>query len=205
MRPLVLVVVLCIAGQVWASQRAVTSNGREVILHDDGTWRYAETEPSSEAAQGDLGGCADWITVDEDTVTGEVMIAGVAPIVVSDDGGKTGFTINLTRSLAVEGGITLIITVAAASPVTVKGDGISIFFTDGTRLQLANDQILNFKAQSTVHFESVFGKESILRQLAEKRIGTMRVWAGDSCVQRDLSPEKAAWFQNVIRCLIEYK
>lgn len=176
-----------------------------MILRDDGAWQYAEAESPSQDHQGDLDECANWITVEKDTVTSTIMVAGSAPIVVSDDGGETGFTINLMRSSPPESSITLSIAVVGGGAVVTKGDGICFFFTDGTHFELANQESFNFKGRMAMHLGGAFGMESALRQLAEKRIGMMGEWTGESYHQRDLTPEMAASFRNMMRCLAEYK
>jgi hypothetical protein len=81
-----LTILLIFTSQVFGQVKTINKDGKAIILNDDGTWRYddsnSETIPSLD--------CSDLITTYLDKVTGFTGRASKEPIIVSKDL-KNGF------------------------------------------------------------------------------------------------------------------
>lgn len=180
------------------TQKATTENGKKVILNTDGTWKYADTVKTVQTNL-DPNDCSNWIKTEEDKVSGKSYTNMKDYLVISQDGGKKGFRINLMLSSS--NSIIFSIKAAGAGGCIDKGAKINILFTDGTRMELASDGDFNCKGNATVYFGGVFGKKSQLNELKVKKIETMRVWKSDSYVEQEFDADQAEQFKNALNCL----
>lgn len=94
-------------------------------------------------------------------------------IVVSADGGKTGF--------AIHGGcanqtVAMTIRSVGAGACVNEGDAIQLVFTDSTKAELANMAEFNCQAQSSVYFSKAIDNIGQLQLLGEKQIAVITVW-----------------------------
>jgi len=179
------------------TQEATTADGKKVILNSDGTWKYAEVE--NDTAKVNSSDCSNWIATETDKVSGNTSTAAKNTLIVSTDGGKTGFGIFMMQSS--KGGLILVIRAVGAGSCIDEGAKINILFTDGSRLELASEGDFNCKGKATVYFGGVFGKKKQLEELKTKKIQTMRVWTSDSYVEKDFTTDNQEEFYNVINCL----
>ena len=180
------------------TQKATTESGKKVILNSDGTWKYADTVKTAQTNL-DPNDCSNWIKTKEDKVSGNSYTIMKDYLVISQDGGKKGFGINLM--LSGNNSIIFSIKAAGAGGCIDKGAKINILFTDGTRMELASESDFNCKGNATVYFGDVFGKMSQLNELKGKKIDTMRVWTSDSYVEQKFSDYEAEQFKNALNCL----
>lgn len=180
------------------NQKATTENGKNVILNSDGTWIFDEASKTAQKNL-DFNDCTNWIKVVEDNVTGKSYTVIKDNLIVSKDGGKKGFAINLM--LITKGPIILGIKAIGAGGCIDKGDKINILFTDGSRLELNSDGDFNCKGNVTVYFGDRFGKKKQLIELQTKKIDIIRVWTNNSYVEEKFDNNQAEQFKNVISCL----
>lgn len=194
---LTLVTFLGIASNANAQdQVGVLENGKKIIVKSDGTWIYSE---STNEIKNDTSDCDNWIITETDKMEGTTSTHAKKNLIVSDDGGKTGFGILLMRHT--NNIIVLSIQAVGASSCIDEGAKINILFADGSRLLLNNQSNFNCKGKSTVYFGGLFGNKSELKELRVKKIQTMRVWTSDSFVEKDFTVEDQNEFFNVINCL----
>ena len=123
-------------------------------------------------------------------------------LVISDDGGKTGFEIGcyrlgVARSISV---ISVSIKAVGAGKRIDQGDRTVILFRDGTRLTFSSRNSVR-DATFLISFGSVFGEEEALNELITKEIETMRVWTRKGYVQKDFSNEQSKVLMNTLKCL----
>jgi hypothetical protein len=203
---LVTMIALLISIPALAEQRAMTIDGRGVVLHDDSTWEYLETEEAPPDTitepEPEPDDCSKWISVEQDEMTGKTAVSSNNAIIVSSDAGKTGFGIYLVGTPE---GIIFGIQTKGAGACIDHGDEIDILFTDGTRMKLWHTGEFNCKAIAAIAFgSSIPSKEKELAEIVRKRIKSMRVWTSDSYVQEDFTAENAIALQSTIRCLMEH-
>ena len=183
------------------SEIVVTKSGKKVILNPDGTWKYADAKKDiqQETTTND---CSQYIQTVEDKMTGDKFISAKKTLLVSTDAGKTGFRIilihNYNRTLIFH------INAEGAGHCVDKGSKINILFTDGSRLELANEEDFNCKGDIVVYFGGSYsGKEDDLKELQTKKIETMRVWLNDSFVEKDFTKENTNEFFQIVNCLVK--
>ena len=182
-----------------AQIEATTSDGRAVLLKNDGTWEYQSAASSPEKGDVNSYACSDLVSVEEDRVTGKSNVGASSTLVVSDDGGTTGFGIYPFKS---ERGTTVVVVQAAGAGSCIdEGDKINFLFRDGARLELASQGDFNCEAQSTLYFGGVFGNKRELRQLSENEVEVMRVWTSDGYVERAFDRDQSLTFMNTLACL----
>lgn len=175
--------------------KATTNDGREVLLNDNGTWKYVEKSVPSKIINLD---CSELTTVVTDKMTGKTRTSSKEAIIISDDGGKTGFGINLLNS---EKSLIFSLVAAGAGNCIDDDDKMNVLFRDGTRLELFNDTEFNCDANFTLYFGGIFGKKRELEQFKTKEIETIRVWTSDGYVERDFSENQSKQLMKTISCL----
>jgi hypothetical protein len=75
---------------IFAQTEASTTDGKKVILNDDGTWKYAEQDEKKVSESSE---CSELIKTETDKVTGQSTVMAMETIVISEDGGKSGLGI----------------------------------------------------------------------------------------------------------------
>ena len=177
--------------------QATTEKGKKVILNSDGTWKYADTVKTFKTNL-DPSDCSNWIKTEEDKVSGHSFTTIKDYLIVSQDGGKKGFGINLMLS-----GNSIILSVKAkgASGCIDEGAKMNILFTDGSRMELNTDGKFNCKGDASVYFGGTFGKKKQLNELKEKKIDVMRIWTSDGHVEQKFEDDQAEQFKNALNCL----
>jgi hypothetical protein len=185
---------------IFAQQKeeATTSTGKKVILNPDGTW--IAIDASKENFDSVTTNCSKWISTEIDKFNGSSTTAGKKSLIVSTDGGKTGFGILMLLSWK-KNELILSITAVGAGNCIDEGAAINILFADGSKLTLSNDAKFNCKGNSVVYFGGIFAKTDQLNELKTKKIQSMRVWTSDSYVERDFTKSNQDEFFNVINCL----
>ena len=184
----------------FAQTKATTQDGREVILNEDGTWEFVEESSEEEIlSMENPESCTNWIETEEDKVTGDQQTVAKNTLIISSDGGKTGFGI-----LAFKGNNNspiLSIQAVGAGNCIDESAKINILYRDGTRSEIFSDNDFNCDARATLYFGGVFGKSKELRDLSSKEIETMRVWTNDSYVEKDFTKEQSMQLKYTMMCL----
>ena len=179
-----------------AQIKATTEEGKDVILNSDGTWEYVEqTNSSSEPLSLE---CADLTTTDTDKMTGKSTTGAKETLIISEDGGKTGFGIYVFKS---QKSLIYSMQAVGAGSCIDDEDKANILFRDGTRIELINDAKFNCDAKFTLYFGGIFGKKRELELLATKEIETMRIWTSDSYVEKDFTSEQSKKLMAITACL----
>jgi hypothetical protein len=191
-----LLLIICTT-KIWGQLEVITPDGRKVILKNDGTWNYLDTAVKKNTINSFT--CQDLILTELDKVTGETYISAKELLVVSQNGGKTGFGIYLMK---VTGGIALNMTAVGAGNCIDDDDKMNILFRDGSRLELTQDGDFNCKSEFVLYFGGSFGKKRALEELGTKQIATMRVWTSDGYVEEDFSEQLSLQIMKTIDCLL---
>ncbi|MEM6642621.1 MAG: hypothetical protein AAF616_06550 [Bacteroidota bacterium] len=179
-----------------AQIKATTEKGKDVILKSDGTWEYVEQANSSGETLSLE--CADLTKTDTDKMTGKSTTGAKETLIVSEDGGKTGFGIYVFKS---QKSIIYSMQAVGAGSCIDDEDKVNILFRDGTRIELSNDAKFNCDAKFTLYFGGIFGKKRELELLTTKEIETMRIWTSKSYVEKDFSNEESKKLMAITACL----
>lgn len=179
---------------------ATTKEGKKVLLNQDGTWKYVDNEATERKLPDNPNDCSNWIETHEDKVSGNKTIAAKETLVISEDGGKTGF--GIYWMLSGKNPILSIQAVGAGSCID-EGAKINILFKDGTRAELINNSKFNCDGNATLYFLGVFGKRPQLEQLTSKKIETLRVWTSKSYVEKNFDDYQAETFMRTGKCIID--
>ncbi len=182
---------------LFANEYATSDSGKKVILYDNGTWKEFLTElvPDSSSSP-----CDQWLKTETDKMTGDVIVGIREPIIISDDGMKTGLGISLLRP-SNEKGLIFTITASGAGNCIDTGSKINILFRDKTRMELTTDSKFNCEGRATVYFGGIFGRKKELVMLAAKPVETIRVWTSKGFVEKDLTQDQSNALFNSIKCL----
>jgi len=181
--------------------KATTEDGKKVVLSEDGTWKYEQTETETKVETAiENGNCDEYTMTTVDKVTGKSSVSSKGTIIVSKDGGKKGFGIIVLKS-----GKSVILSIQAVGAGSCIDDDnkMNILFRDGTRLELRNDGKFNCKGNYTQYFGGSFGKKKQLEMLKTKEVEIMRVWTSKSYVEETFTEEQSDELMNTIRCLSE--
>tara|TARA_R110002033_G_scaffold170884_1_gene214659 strand:+ start:876 stop:1496 length:621 start_codon:yes stop_codon:yes gene_type:complete len=190
-------------GQFLSAQiNATTDNGKKVILNEDGTWKYVEKKTNEATDDIEVSSdCSSYIITETDKMTGKSSTGAKETLIISEDGGKTGFGIYALNSSNSKALIMSVQAVGAGSCVD-DDNKMNILFRDGSRLELINDGKFNCDAKMTLYFGGIFGKKKQLEELATKEIETMRVWTSKSYVEKDFSSAQSKQLMKTISCLM---
>jgi hypothetical protein len=180
-----------------AQTTAVTTDGKKVILHSDSTWEFL---PEAITNVGSLN-CSDLIVKDTDKMTGQTSVGSAETLIISEDGGKTGFGIYIIGGS--KSSLIFQITAVGAGNCIDDEDKMNLLFRDGTRLELVNNGKFNCKGNFTLYFGGVFGQKVALLKLKTTEIETMRVWTSDSYLERDFTALQSAELVKTIKCILE--
>lgn len=154
---------------------------------------------STKHCPGQNADCDQTLTTETDTVVQEKIIRAQKNIIVSEDGGKTGFAIFVV--LMDSTFIATIRTVGGGGCVN-EGDPVHFVFSDSSRLELNNMGKFNCEAKSSLYFNDHLNNLDVLETLAQKRLTTLTVWTRQKFVRRNLSEESASKIHHLLSCLI---
>ena len=182
----------------FAQTDATTNDGKKVILNDDGTWKYVETQMETTEPTGDSD-CSSYISTEVDKMTGKSIVAGKEMLLVSKDGGKNGFGIYIVKN----GKRNIIFSIQAVGAGNCIDDDneMNVLFRDGSRIELINDGKFNCDAKFTQYFGGVFGKKKELEMFRTKEIETIRIWTSKSYVEEDFTSEQSKQMLHTVDCL----
>lgn len=190
--------IFCLLSFSLAQTQATTKDGREVVLNSDGTWKYVESNGSSNGSVSLE--CSELVSSKVDKMTGETSVSASEAIIVSDDG-KEGIAIYLLQGNPGGARLIFILKAIGAGNCIDDDDKMNVLFSDGSRLEIENDGDFNCDAEFTVYFGGVFGKKREWTMLKEKRIESMRVWTTKGYVEEDFTEDQGEIVKATINCL----
>lgn len=180
----------------FAQIEATTIDGKKVLLYDDGFWEYKQI---SKLVDMDNVDCFNLVSTKVDEMTGKSSTGSKMPITVSDDGGKSGFVINILKRSE---SIIFSIQVIGAGDCIDADSKINIVFRDYTRLDLINDGEFNCDSDFSLYFGGIAGKVNQLEFFRKKEVKTMRIWTSEGFVEKEFSPDQSKQLMNTVACLM---
>lgn len=132
-----------------------------------------------------------------DSLTGENIIRSQRNIIVSDDGGKTGFAI---LGIMMDSTFILRIKTVGAGACVNYGDQIHFVFNDSSELRLTNMAQFNCEAQSSLYFNFKNNNFDALQKLSEKPIAKLTVWTKTRFISKAFNTETAEKMNNLLAC-----
>lgn len=180
----------------FAQTEATTKDSKKVILNDDGTWKYAETTTAETTIILD---CAELITTETDKMTGKTTTYSKETLIISEDGGKSGFGIFI---MDISGSLVFSIQAVGAGSCIDDDNKMNVLFRDGTRLELVNNGKFNCDGEFTLYFGGSFGKNKELETFRNKEVETMRIWTSKSYVEKDFSSDQSKELMKTFDCLL---
>lgn len=180
----------------FAQTEATTKDGKKVILNDDGTWKYAEKTNIETTISLD---CADLISTETDKMTGKSTTSSKEILIISEDGGKSGFGIFI---MDISGSLVFSILAVGAGNCIDDDDKMNVLFRDGTRLELENNGKFNCDGEFKLYFGGSFGKKKELEIFRTKEVETMRIWTSKSYVEKDFSSDQSKQLMKTVDCLL---
>ena len=184
----------------FAQTKATTEDGRKIILNEDGTWEFVEESfKDDNLSMENPESCNNWIETTKDKVTGDQQVTAKSKIIISSDGGQTGF--GILAFLDNNNFPILSIQAVGAGNCIDESTKINILYRDGTRSEIYSNNDFNCDARASLYFGGVFGKSKELRNLSSKEIETMRVWTNDSYVEKDFTEEQSMQLKYTMKCL----
>jgi hypothetical protein len=193
---LIILAIILVIDDVGAQINATTDDGKKVILNNDMTWHYIQSD--SKSIQ--IGDCKTIISTTSDKMTGKVMTTAPPETIILSTAPNLESGIGLRWLLLSDKTLVL--------SITAVGDGciddntqINLLFKDDTRHQFFANNKFNCEGRATVYFGGLFGKKKELKMFREKEISTIRIQTRKSFIQEDLSDEQAQLFKAAINCL----
>jgi hypothetical protein len=185
-----------IALSALAQTEATTKDGKKVILNDDGTWKLAETTAADAPISFD---CADLISINTDKMTGKSTTASKETLIVSEDGGETGFGIYI---MDLSSFFAFNFKVVGAGSCIDDTNRMNVLFRDGTKLDIKNNAKFNCENNFTVYFGGSFGKRKELETFRTLEVETIRIWTSKGFVEKDFSLDQSKQMMKTVDCLL---
>lgn len=194
---LVLFTILVLGTTILFGQiEATTKDGKKVLLYDDGTWKYNDTDDKKDLANLQ---CSDLVSDKTDKVTGKTSRSSTSAILITKDN-KNGIALRLIQTEK-KSLIFAVTAVGAGSCIDDKSK-MNVLFKDGTRLELVNDGKFNCDGKFTLYFGDIFGKKKEMEMFRTKEVETMRVWTSKSYVEEDFTAENSKALMMTFDCLL---
>lgn len=179
---------------------ATTNDGKRVILNDDGTWRYTASQLEESSEEIELT-CENLISTEYDKMTDKTTTAIKESIIISEDGGKTGFGIYLFKAGKNTYGM-LISVVGAGSCIEEKGKA-DVLFRDGSRQGYLNNGGFNCDQLFSLYFGGVHGKKTEIDKFTSKEVEALRVWTSKGYVEKNFSEYQSQQLMKAFQCLTD--
>ncbi len=164
-----------------------------------GTWKCAETTTTETTKCLD---CADLISTRTDETTGEFIATSKEELIISEDGGKTGFRIS---AMSITGLLFLDIKVVGLRRHEYDDNKMDVLFRDGTRLELVT-RGTSYPTAFEVSFGGSFEEEEKeakeLEIFGKKEVETMRIWTSNRYVEKDFSSDQSKQLMKTFDCLL---
>jgi protein TonB len=141
--------------------------------------------------------CTETLITETDTVTSESIIRARKNIVVSEDGGKTGFAF---FGLLMDSTFILTIRTAGGGACVNTGDAIHFVFADSSRLELNHMGTFNCEAKTSLYSNQRFDNIDLLEILMQENLAQITVWTKKRSITRNVSEKSAMEMRELLAC-----
>lgn len=178
-----------------AQINAVTEDGKQVILEEDGTWAFQE-ETGLKKDTLNLE-CSYLVKTETDRVTGKTRTSSEALLI--SDNGETGLVFMGYKMTSVVTSVTIL--AIGASSCVDDTDKVYILFRDGTRLEIENDFKYNCDKTHILLFGGSWGKKKQFQMLLTKEIEIIRAETVNGFVERELTSDQSQIILSTLNCI----
>ncbi len=182
-----------------AQTKATTDDGRRVLLHPDSTWTLIVAEPSTSIAASDT--TCDALIITSTDSKGKPSSSSQV-LLVSNDNGKTGFGIIITKGIK-QGQLLFDLTCAGNTGCVPKYAVVHFAFRDGSHVDVPSDAMANCSGSVPIHFGGTFGRKDLSITLASKPIRSIRVALRGDFIERELTEMTSTTVMYSVRCLLK--
>lgn len=193
-----LIILICSLTSICGQLKATTEDGKNVILNENGSWEFVKSEILTSEQPLKPSDCGAFISTEIDKVTGKSTTASKETLIISSDGGRTGFGILM---LNISGTVVLSIQAAGGGSCIDDDDKMNILFRDGTRIELINNGKFNCEGKFTLYLGGKLGGKKELESFKSKEIEIMRIWTSKSYVEMDFNVSQSRQFLQTVSCL----
>lgn len=176
-----------------AQVEAITTDGRNVLLHQDGTYSFYEKQ----AAQSDSIDCTQYTKIERDRVKGIDRLNPIESIIIQD-GAKYVVLNPYTDSDM----IFFAYIVQGLSPCIDEGAEINFLLRDETRMTFKNQLKFSCEGTGAFYFDSSQRMTEALRQLSTKEVEIVRVHTFEKIADFELTSEQSKALMYAIRCMV---
>lgn len=186
---------IIISSNAYSQLKAVTQNGKEVVLNKDGTWHYIDNNKSSSIKDST---CEHLVDISVNDSNGKVTYISKKEVIVFD--GIEGFAITIEK---VDDLIHLDMKVVSDNTCVDNNTNIEFTFVTGSKINLTSDTMSNCEGEVNTRFITSSNKMNELYQLSTKKVSSIRVWTRDGPVEQKLSPTSSSLLLSIIVCISE--
>lgn len=156
-----------------AQTTATTKDGKQVVLNEDGTWKYVQEKTDTSTSTEETGDI--YIIKEVDDMTDKVYYYMSKGLLCVNDEQNKGFRVNY--SFSAKGGVVKIdgLSVKSVGLGCVKATSLIFLFEDGSKINITSWNDFNCKGNSWFMASAANQKK-----LAEKKIAKIRVQNGDN-------------------------
>jgi len=182
-----------------AQTKATTDDGRRVLLRADSTWTLLGSATTASRAASDTS--CDALIITSTDAKGKPSSSSQV-LLVSNDNGKTGFGIIITKGIK-QGQLLFDLTCAGSTGCVPKYAVVRIVFRDGSHVDVPSDAMANCSGSVPIHFGGTFGRKDLAATLASKPIRSIRVALRADFLERELTEVTSLTVMHSVRCLLK--
>jgi len=180
------------------TQTKVTSNdSREAPLFDNDKHDKHEYI-KDESKVSFICECKDVTYIKTDKVTGNIKADSRETLIITNDGGKTGFNVTVSRRQE-----TIILSIVATGEENFINDEdkMCVVFNDGTKIKLMNVGKFNYNPMFTIYLGNNYGNKNKLETFKSKEIKTLRVQNSHGYFEKNLTSLQSKILMKTFECL----
>lgn len=143
--------------------------------------------------------CAEKLTTETDSLTGARIIRAATNILISEDGGKTGFAL---FGFLVDSTLILTVKTVGAGACVNEGDRIAFIFNDSAAVDLTHMGQFNCEAKSSIYFNDQFNNFGAFKMLSQATLSKLTVWTRSKSLTRTVDAETASRLKDLLSCFV---
>ncbi len=188
-----------------AQINAVTEDGKNVVLHEDGTWDFSTADKAIEIVENEIKGCEELTSTRMDERTG-LNYQSTSTIMMMDENNESNWILMdmMTSSIPSLKNVILFNLSPFGAGDCIKDENIITFqFEDGESLSLDNDAMYNCENKFMLYFGGSFKKKEELQKLTSKKLANIKIETQDGFVHGAFTNEQSTTFLDAVQCLMK--
>ena len=179
---------------VYSQTNEISEECKQTTLYENDKEEYVKDEPK----ESPIYECKDVISIKTGKVTENVIAESKKILFITNDGGKTGFNISVSKQQE-----TIILSIAASGIENRinKEDKMDVVFNDGTKIKLINTSKFKYFPKFVIYLGNNQGNKDKLETFKSKEIKTLRVRSLQGNFEKNLTSLQSKLLMKTFECI----